>query len=438
MTARLASASADIDVVVIGAGVAGLAAAAVLRDAGRSVILLESGTRIGGRAWTDHPEKLAGAAFDHGASWLHAAYRNPLIPLAQAQGEPVRPDTPWENRVHIADETGQPADWADYQAAETRWQSAVTARLAGPDCSLAEAAAPVATDPWTATIETWEGAIIAAADACALSLHDWHANELDGENYVAPGGLGAMLARLLTPRAGDIKFSARATHITAEPSGVRIQTECGQSLRAAACLVTVSTGVIRDGAIAFMPALPDETLAALDGLPMGLLTKIALRSTTNDRLGMSPGTGLFRRVPTRFAPAASILLWTDDAPIATGFIGGRAAWEFCARPEDACAFLRDEIAAQLGPAAANSFAHDGLMTNWGTDSAFRGAYAYATPGNASARKTLATPVWDGRLIFAGEACATDGMAGTVAGAYLSGRHAAQTLLIGFPRPHASV
>jgi monoamine oxidase len=424
--------------VVIGAGVAGLAAAAALRDAGYTIAILEAGTRIGGRAWTNHPAQLGFHAFDHGASWLHAAHRNPLIPLAQAGGEAVRPDTPWESRVHVFDESGGPTAWSDYEAAESRWRSAVTARLAGPDCSLAAGASAVAGDPWTATIETWEGAIIAAADADQLSLHDWHANELDGENYVAQGGLGAMLSRILAPRAGEIKFAARATAIEAEPHGIRIRTADGQGFRAGAAVVTVSTGVLRDETIAFTPGLPPDMLAALDGLPMGLLTKIALRATSPNRLGFPSGAGFFRRVPARGAPGASVILWPDGAPIATGFIGGRAAWDFCARAEDACAFIRDEIAILLGPTARNNFAPDGLMTSWGTDPAFRGAYAYATPGNADARKTLATPLWDGRLIFAGEACATDGMAGTVAGAHASGVNAARILRTGFPRPHASV
>jgi len=436
VTPRLATASADADVAVIGAGVAGLAAAALLRGAGLSVALFEAGPRIGGRAFTDHPATLKGAAFDHGASWLHAAHRNPLVPLAQAQGEPVHPDTPWTDRVRVFLENGQPASFDDYEAAETRWQHAVTARLGGDDSSLAEAAAAVAGDPWTATIETWEGAIIAAADADQLSLHDWHANELDGENFIAPGGLGAMLARLLVPTA--VHLSARVTAITARQGGVHLRTADGQGFKAGAAIVTVSTGVLRDGAIAFSPALPADTLAALAGLPMGLLSKIVLPTAGDSRLGLSPGTGLFRRVPARGAPGASVILWPDDAAFAICFVGGRAAWNLADHPYDAATFMLGEIEAMLGTQARKAFSPDGLTTGWATNPHFRGAYAYATPGHAGARQTLGSPLWDGRLTFAGEACATDGMAGTVAGAYRSGHHAAQTLLSGFTRSPAPV
>ncbi len=438
MTPRLASASADADVAVIGAGVAGLAAAALLRSAGLTVTVLEAGPRIGGRAWTDHPVTLAGAAFDHGASWLHAAERNPLVPLAQSQNETVQPDTLWENRVRIFQQDGQPASYDDYEAAETRWQRAVTARLGAADCSLAEAAAAVATDPWTATIETWEGAIIAAADADALSLHDWHANELEGENYIAPGGLGAMLARLLGPAAGPIHLASRVTSISAGQAGVHLRTAEGQGLYAGAAIVTVSTGVLRDGGLAFSPALPPDTLAALEGLPMGLLSKIALPAAGDDRLGLPSGTGLFRRVPARGAPGASCILWPYDAAFAICFVGGRAAWDLAARPNDAAGFMLDELGIMLGTSARKAFNPAGLMTGWAKNPQFLGAYAYATPGNAGARQTLATPVWEGRLTFAGEACATDGMAGTVAGAYRSGQYAARTLLDGFTRQPAPV
>ena len=77
----------DVDVVVVGAGLAGLGAATALRDAGRSALVLEASGRIGGRAWTTHPAELGGVWFDMGALWLHNAETNPLVPIARAAGE---------------------------------------------------------------------------------------------------------------------------------------------------------------------------------------------------------------------------------------------------------------------------------------------------------------------------------------------------------------
>ena len=71
----------DVDIVLIGAGLAGLGAATALRDAGRSALVLEASGRIGGRAWTTHPAELGGVWFDMGSVWLHNAETNPLVPL---------------------------------------------------------------------------------------------------------------------------------------------------------------------------------------------------------------------------------------------------------------------------------------------------------------------------------------------------------------------
>ncbi len=68
-----------VDVVIVGAGAAGLAAGRALRTQGLRAIIVEASGRIGGRAWTTHPPELGGVWFDMGALWLHAAERNPLV-----------------------------------------------------------------------------------------------------------------------------------------------------------------------------------------------------------------------------------------------------------------------------------------------------------------------------------------------------------------------
>ncbi len=437
MSAALASASADVDVAVVGAGVAGLAAAGALRRAGWRVLLLEAGRRIGGRAWTEMAAGLGGALFDHGAQWLHAAHRNPLVALAAAHGETVQPDMPWEGRVRFLLRDGTAAPPAAFLDAALRWRAAVDSHD-GPDCSLADAARAVAGDPWTPTIEALEAAVIAAADADRLSLHDWRANLLTGENFVVPGGLGALVARLLGPPAGPVRLGARVARIAAGSGMVTLTTADGATARAGAALVTVSTGVLRSGRLGFTPALPAQTQAALDGLPMGLLTKIALRAAGADRLGVPPGADVIRQVPASGAACIAGLFWPQDRPLALGFVGGRAAWNFSARPAEAVDAFRQELAAMFGSAALAAFAAGGIMTGWGNDPDFLGAYAYAVPGAAQARGALAQPLWDRRLIFAGEACAPCGLAGTVAGAYLSGLAAARSLISGFTEPRGAV
>ncbi len=413
-----AGAGLDTDIVIVGAGAAGLAAAGVLRAEGFSTLVLEALDRVGGRAWTDHPAVLGGAQFDHGANWLHDATRNPLIPIAQAKGVAVGPDIPWDERLRIMPGAGDKAAFFDTWS---RWGQAVEARATGPDVSLAEAGDALAGDPWLATIEAFEGAIIAAADADVLSLRDWRDNALDGENFIPAAGMGDLVTRCLAPEAGEVRLGVRVTGVAAMPGGVRLETSAG-TVRAGAVLLTVSTGVLRAETIRFSPGLPQTTLAALNGLPMGLLSKVALPAA--DWLGLKPGASVFRRLAQRGGPFMSAVVRPDDAPYIMGFFGGRTAWDLSARPDaESLAFAREELLGMLGAEAADQ----GVVTDWGRHPCFLGAYAYATPGHAGARAVLGAPLWDGRLMLAGEAAATDGMAGTVAGAFNSGRHAAGQL-----------
>ncbi len=437
MSAVLATASVaslDIDVVIVGAGVAGLAAASALLARGLSVRVLEAGGRIGGRAWTATPALLGGISFDHGAQWLHDAHHNPLVEVALRHGERVQPDRRFEDRLTII---GDGDATRAFQRAERRWHDAVTPHLSGPDQKLTDAAAAVADDPWTATVEAWEGAIIAAADADVLSLHDWAANELSGENYVSPGGLGAMLARVLALSGDVVRLNHCVTRVALGRHGVTV-TAAGGTIRAGAVIVTVSTGVLRAGHIAFSPELDSSVAEALDGLPMGLLSKVALPAVGKSRLGFEADSELFDRVPRRGAPFMPIMMWPDDHPLAVGFIGGRAAWALAESPREAGAFLRRELVRLLGANARETFSsQEAVTTAWGSDPLFLGAYAYAMPGHSGARAQLGRAIWDGRLLFAGEACALGGKAGTVAGAYESGL-AAAARVTGFPSGHEPV
>ncbi|MBN9507545.1 MAG: FAD-dependent oxidoreductase [Alphaproteobacteria bacterium] len=420
----------DVDAVVIGAGVAGLAAAAAFRRAGRTCVTLEATGRIGGRAFTDHPATLGGSPFDRGASWLHAAERNPLADLARAAGIALSETRgTWTRRVLIDGRAATEAELEAYARAWERFDEVARARAAaGPDTSLADAVADLAGDPWLAQIEVWESTLIAAADPADFSVQDWHLNELAGSNLAVAGGVGALVARVLGPPAGTVRLATPAQHIAWQRPGgmVEVTTPAG-TLRARACVVTVATGVLRAGGIRFDPPLPEAQRAALDGLPMGLLSKAAVPALTAERFGLAPGTSLSRRVADPAEPAMFFHLWPQGRPHAVGFFGARAAWRFAeAGTAATAAFAREELVRLLGGDAADAFG-EAEVTTWGTDPAFLGAYAYARPGCMAARAAMDTPL-AGRLAFAGEAWCTDGLAGTVGGAFLSGERAARMLV----------
>lgn len=409
-------------VLIIGAGVAGLAAAAALRRQGMVVTLIEASGRIGGRAYTSVPD-LLGVAFDHGASWLHAAERNPLARLAEQCGDRVIDSAAARvDRTRLPGRFATAAEQAAYQAAEQAFQHRTQAALGGPDTSLADAVAPIAAIPWLPAVVNWEAPVIAAADAAALSLRDWHANLLEGSNWELVGGLGAFVARRLGPAAGPVQLNTAAMALDWNGNGVTATSSAG-TIRADACIITVSTGVLASGALRFTPALPVAVQEAIAGLPMGTLNKIALRARGADRLDLPNSCGVDQAVPTIDAPALTMVAWPHGQDHVICFTGGShaAALE---RQDGLEAFARGQLHDLFGARVDQAFRAGAVVTAWASDPWTRGSYAYARPGCAGARQVLGTPLAGGRLVFAGEATRTDGLAGTVGGAFLAGEAAA--------------
>lgn len=418
----------EVDVAIVGAGAAGLAAAAALRAAGKRTLILETAARPGGRARTSRPAALGGAWLDEGAAWLHMAERNPLVPMAAARGIPLAQAFRNASLMVVDGSPATPVQHAEYEAASEAWEKIVMGRPKAPDTDLATAIGPFRQqNPWAATTEAWNASLIQAVDAPRLSLADYRLNQLDGQNLMAGEGFGQLLLDLLLPDAGPIRLGCPVTRIGWGGTGVTIETQRGQ-VRAGSVIVTVSTGVLQAGGIVFEPALPARTAEAIAGLPMGLLSKIVLRAAGAARLGMAETTHLFRRRDSLDAPFLSMIAWPRGADHVIGFVGGDAAWGVARDPAAAFDLFRSEWRAMLGAAADRIFRPEGFTTDWGTDPHHLGAYSYARPGAAGARAQLSEPVGDGTLLFAGEACRTDGTAGTVGGAVLDGQRAAGMVL----------
>ena len=432
-----------VDVVVVGAGAAGLAAAGHLRGLGLTTRVLEAGSRAGGRARTTRPALLRGAWLDEGAAWLHAVERNPLVALARAQAVPLA--EAFSDRTRHLFTGGRRATGQDeqaYEAADATWRARILAN-AKPDRTLADAAGSLRGDPWIANVEHWEATIIAATDADRLGVEDWHANELPwGDLQPRSGGLGDLVASLLVPAAGPVELDTSVTHIDRSAADHLRVTSSAGIIRARAVILTVSTGVLRSGSIRHTPPLPAPTRDAIGRLPMGLLSRVVLqaRPGATDRLGFdqSPNGGLVERRLTRAGePAMLFGAWPRGEPHLIAFHGGRLAWSLAPHPDQAAAMARDELAALYGRTRIDAlFEAAAHTTSWGTDPLFRGAYAYAGAGDFQARARLAAPIDDGRLLIAGEATDTEGLAGTLGGAVRSG-HRAATLAAQSLRPRKS-
>ena len=421
----------DTDVVVIGAGLAGLGAAGLLRDRGKRCVVLEASGRIGGRAWTAHPEALGGVWFDMGAVWLHSAEHNPLVPIAQDAGDTLlRSDELRREHTMVGLHEATPDEYADYEQAWSRFE-AVADRLLHelPDTSLSHVAQHMPGDPWALTVESFEGPVICAVAAQKFSLRDWRDNVLSGSNLVPQGGIGAFVQRRLAEGL-DIRLDTPVTRVRWNGPGGRIAVETAAgTVTAGACIVTVSTGVLGAGALAFDPPLPAATQDAITALPMGLALKVALRTTGTDRLDLPLHCSLDHQVARSGEPFMVFQCWPFGRDYVQGWIGGDPAWELARAGEEAAvSFALGELRKMLGSRVERVFAGGGrLVTHWDADPWIRGAYCYATPGHADARRRLGRPLGDGHLLLAGEAC-HDGLGGTLAGAWISGQRAAQHVI----------
>lgn len=405
----------NLPVLVIGAGVAGLSAATSLRAAGIDCVVVEAANRVSGRAYTT---RIGHHAFDHGASWLHAAARNPIADFARAAGcKLINADHVRTRRVMIGHDIATPAQLAERAKAYEHFEKMAGAETR--DIAIANAIAPLRADPWTASIEAWEACQIAAADPDDLSVIDWRCNELEGENLHISGGIGHFVATTLAENAGPISLNTEVSAI--DWSGDIVATTQAGDISASACVITVSTAAAKR--IRFTPVLPNTHAEALGNLPMGLLTKIVLRATGPDRLGLRPDESVTARI-ARGEPMLSLLAWPSGADHVVAFIGGPPAWELASQGEAATiSYVRQRLHTWFGDRANNALG-EAIVTDWHNDPLHGGAYAYARAGHANSRAILATPMANGRLIFAGEATAQNGLAGTVGGAWNEGQRAA--------------
>ncbi len=420
--------------VVVGAGVAGMSAASSLRAAGFEVVVLEASGRIGGRAYTVVEPVLGGAWLDHGAIWLHSSETNPLVPIALAAGERlIDSDGQRHERTFVGNRLATTAELADYGGATDRFYRAADRLLEfKPDGCLADVARSIPDDPWALSIETWEGPIICAVNAEKYSLQDWKRNVLPGSNKRVAGGIGAFIARRLGVGL-DIRLRTRATRVRWDGPGCAVETDAGD-VSARACIVTVSTGVLAGAGLRFHPELPAGVREAILDVPMGLAMKVALPAMGADRLDMPDNASVDRQWRAG-DPAILCSFWPRGKAFVSAWIGGDLAWELT-RAGDAAAIelVRDYLRGLFGGRVDALFSPGvGVVTQWGRDALFGGAYAYARPRAAAAREALRTPLAGGRLILTGEAANTDGLAGTVGGAWLEGMRAAEVVGVSLGR-----
>lgn len=412
-------------VAVVGAGIAGLAAAAELRAAGFDVVVLEARERIGGRIWT---ATIGGLPVDLGASWIHGVDGNPIAAIAADNGIRTLPTDYGNVHFHDAARAHGSRDhivegfWAfarqrprdSLGGLYERYASA--SDLAGEDRRyLAHVLNTVIEHEFGADIGDLSLASIGGGE-------DW-----PGADALFPDGYG-QIAEVLA--AGlDIRTGQAVTRIDHRGPGVVLATRDGGRLEAACVVVTVPLGVLKRGAVAFVPELPPATRRAVDGLGMGVLNKTCLLF---DEVFWPPEVELIGHLgarPGRWAESLSLYPYTRQ-PILMMFNAGA----FGARVEamSDAEIVREALAALADMYGTVPRPLDAVVTRWRSDPWSYGSYSYVPAGSSWAHHAELARRVGNRVFFAGEATHQDYPA-TVHGAYLSGIRAAGQIAAGGDR-----
>jgi monoamine oxidase len=406
------------DVVIIGAGAAGLAAAKELAAAHLDFLLVEGRGRIGGRVFT---ETALGEIYDAVALYIHWSEKNPWREIAAQLGFATQND---RDDLFQSFDHGRSLPESDRrrrrQIFETLSQQVDAEPETVPDVSLVER-----------TVKFGPEVVAAAGTMARMTLGEEpervsaldYARLWSGDDLLVPDGYGTLVSRF--GQTVPVRLNTPVSAIDWEGVGVRVETPDG-AITARAAIITVPVGVLQQGAIRFHPALPEPTQAGINGLAMGAFTKIALRFD-GERFGLRAATDLFESEGER--ALFDFECWPFDRNLTITYVGGDHARDIVRRGEaEAIAAALESFACVVGNDAKRHFIA-GKLHAWSEDRFSHGAYSHALPGQAMARAQLAAPAAD-RLFFAGEATggADFGGAMTVGGAYLAGRDAARATL----------
>ena len=404
----------QVDVVVVGAGAAGLAATRTARELGLDVLTLEAMDRIGGRAFTD--SRPFGFPWDAGCHWLHSASSNPFTRFADESGFHYRSTSvPWNSWIDGAPTTAQEEDAVDAFINATL-DAATRCGQEGIDIPVADLVDP--DSPW---LDIFRCQINAewGVDPRAASTLDLARYRDTGENWPIEEGYGALVARVAGDAVSDVRLNTVVESIDWSGLGVRVTTSEG-SVDAAAVIITASTAVLNDGVIGFDPPLPIWKQEAFAAVPLGRANKIAFQPEPGvlaelEEQSVTVPIGANQMIGLRLRPFGRNLV--------DGYVGGPVCVELEAAGDAAMIDAGLEALATVLGSDARRHVTATAISQWASEPYIRGAYAAAVPSQAERRADLARPLAD-RLYFAGEATSPEFFT-TCHGAWETGVAAAQ-------------
>jgi monoamine oxidase len=415
----------ETEIVVVGAGAAGIAAARRVLAANRRVVVIEASNRIGGRCWTD--TETFGVPFDRGARWLYAQNANPVARLARTVAMDVYA-APQAQKIRIGRRNARAGETEDFLATLVRANRAIGDPNRRADVAALDAL-PKDTGDWAKTLEFTLGPATASKDLKDISALDLSRLEPRDAGSFCRQGLGALVAKLADPV--PIVIGAPVTRIVWGVRDLGVETATGRILTRAV-ISTVSTNVLMSGRIRFVPELSKRHLDAASKLSLGSYDHIALELPSNP-LGLQRDDFVVEKSESN--QTALLLANIGNTSLCTVDVAGSFGRDLSAQGEAAMVAFATEWLGKLYGSDVKGAVKRSAVTQWNASPFVLGATSAAAPGAQGSRRILMEP--SGNLFFAGEAV-HETQWGTVGGAWESGERAAEAALrrIGALAPEA--
>jgi monoamine oxidase len=404
------------DIVVIGAGAAGIAAARRIMAANRKVIVVEAAGQIGGRCLTD--TATFDVPFDRGARWMHNPDTNPMIKLARAAGLGISTAPPGQ-KIRIGRRYARAGETEEFLAALVRANRAIDEASRGKADVSCAAVMPKDLGDWAGTTEFVLGANATGKDLKDVSVIDKARAQERNVAIACRQGLGTLIGKL--GEEVPLSLSTPASRIGWSNRDVSVETPSGK-IAARAAIITVSSNVLAAGNIKFTPDLPKRQLDAAAKLSLGSYDRIALALQGNP-LGLARDDVIIEqsnstRTALLFGNMAGSSLCVLD-------VAGSFGQDLSSQGEPAMVAFAVEWLTKLFGSDVAAAVKKSSATRWNAAPFALGAMSVAAPGAQPSRKILTEPI--GCMFLAGEAT-HETLWGTVGGAWESGERTAETVM----------
>ena len=428
----------NVDVVIIGAGTAGLSASSEFLKSGKSIICVEASNRIGGRCFTDH--RIFGIPYDIGAHWMHNFSGNHLVKYGIKNSNQF---DVYEIKENLLVYDGLNEVTSNNLNETLKSIKTIKDRYLYDKINLNYNEKPpfkndipfinqipkqLKESDWFGTAHQALGPCLAGVDFNDLTIYDEFLNYKEigvGDGFVKEG-YGSLIANLR--KEVPVKLNTIVKEIKWGGKGVVVETNQG-SIKSKTCVLTVSTEVLNQGKIKFTPKLPLEKYEAFNGINLGVYNHITLQLKNEfyKSFEILPDTYLFSKIKNKVSPPKGFFgsLRLHDSNLSYFDVGGQFAKNLEKEGEKASIdFVVKSLRSTFG-SKFDKFIIKAHATTWGKNEFSLGSYSSARPGKAHLRGVLKSSVGD-RIFFAGEATSIN--YGTVHGADLSGKEVADDVI----------